>query len=385
MIPYGRQSVSAEDINLVKSVLESDFLTQGPFVPKFEEAIASITNSKYCIAANSATSCLHLGCLSLNIGKGDIVWTSPISFVASSNAALYCGATVDFVDIDEQTFNMCPLILEQKLKEAKSLDSLPKLLIVVHMCGNPADMKAIKKLSIKYGFKIMEDASHAIGSSIEDIKTGSCKYSDLCVFSFHPVKIITTGEGGIITTNSSDLAKKIISLRSHGITREANDFVNKDDGGWYYEQHTLGFNYRMTEIQAALGYSQLQRLDQFIEKRNLLAGNYLNSLDCFPLNFQTIQSSSLSSYHLFVIQLIKLETTKSRKQLYDWLKDHDIGVNVHYIPIHFQPYYERIGFKRGSFPNAEKYYDVSISIPLYPDLSQSNQSKVIDTISSFFQ
>lgn len=385
MIPYGRQSVSAEDINLVKSVLESDFLTQGPFVPKFEEAIASITNSKYCIAANSATSCLHLGCLSLNIGKGDIVWTSPISFVASSNAALYCGATVDFVDIDEQTFNMCPLILEQKLKEAKSLDSLPKLLIVVHMCGNPADMKAIKKLSIKYGFKIMEDASHAIGSSIEDIKTGSCKYSDLCVFSFHPVKIITTGEGGIITTNSSDLAKKIISLRSHGITREANDFVNKDDGGWYYEQHTLGFNYRMTEIQAALGYSQLQRLDQFIEKRNLLAGNYLNSLDGFPLNFQTIQSSSLSSYHLFVIQLIKLETTKSRKQLYDWLKDNDIGVNVHYIPIHFQPYYERIGFKRGSFPNAEKYYDVSISIPLYPDLSQSNQSKVIDTISSFFQ
>lgn len=385
MIPYGRQSISEEDINLVKSVLESDFLTQGPFVPKFEEEIASITGSKHCIAANSATSCLHLGCLSLGIGKGDIVWTSPISFVASSNAALYCGATVDFVDIDERTFNMCPIILEQKLKEAKIVDSLPKLVIVVHMCGNPADMKAIKQLSIKYGFKIMEDASHAIGSSIDDIKTGNCKYSDLCVFSFHPVKIITTGEGGVITTNSSNLAKKIISLRSHGITRESKDFVNKDDGGWYYEQHSLGFNYRMTDIQAALGYSQLQRLDQFIEKRNLLAKNYLNSLDGCPLNFQTINSSSLSSYHLFVIQLIKFETAKSRKQLYDWLKNNDIGVNVHYIPIHFQPYYERIGFKRGSFPNAEKYYDASISIPLYSDLSKSNQLKVIDTITSFFQ
>ena len=385
MIPYGRQSISDEDINFVKSILESDFITQGPIVPKFENKIASITNSRHCIAANSATSCLHLGCLSLGISKGDIVWTSPISFVASSNAALYCGAKVDFVDIDDNTFNICIKKLEQKLNDAKASGSLPKLLIVVHMCGNPAEMEEIKKLSIKYNFKIMEDASHSIGSSIGNNKTGSCEFSDLCVFSFHPVKIITTGEGGVITTNDSMLANKIKSLRSHGITREEKDFLNHNDGGWYYEQHSLGFNYRMTDIQAALGYSQLKRLDQFIKKRNLIAKNYLNSLDNLPLNFQKVKSNFLSSYHLFVIQIKHADSSKLRKELYDWLKSDGIGANVHYIPIHFHPYYANIGFKRGSFPSSEKYYESSLSIPLYPDLSESNQQKVIESIKSFFK
>jgi len=384
LIPYGRQSVSEEDINLVKSVLESDFLTQGPFVPKFEEAIASITNSKYCIAANSATSCLHLGCLSLSIGKGDIVWTSPISFVASSNAALYCGATVDFVDIDEQTFNMCPLILEQKLKEAKSLDSLPKLLIVVHMCGNPADMKAIKKLSIKYGFKIMEDASHAIGSSIDDIKTGSCKYSDLCVFSFHPVKIITTGEGGVITTNNEALAERIQLFRSHGITRNPSMLENQDEGPWFYEQHLLGYNYRLTDIQAALGLSQLKQLKNFIEKRNDLAQLYTESLLGLPINFQKISPSNYSSYHLFVLVIDPALTSKQRIDLFKHLHNDQISANVHYIPIHLQPYYVSQGFKKGDFPISEKYYNNAITVPLFPSMTSQMFDQVTNSIQSFF-
>lgn len=385
MIPYGRQSITEDDLKLVKSVLESDYITQGPAIPKFEDSIKSFTGARFCMAANSATSCLHLGCLSLGIGEGDIVWTSPISFVASSNAALYCGAKVDFVDIDENSFNICPEKLEIKLNEASKNSLLPKLLIVVHMCGNPANMEDIKKLSEKYGFKIMEDASHALGSRIGSHITGDCSFSDLCVFSFHPVKIITTGEGGAITTNDPNLAKNIISLRSHGITRLPEEFVNSSDGDWYYEQHNLGFNYRMTDIQAALGCSQLNRLNQFIEKRNLIAENYLNNFIHLPLKFQTIKKHCLSSYHLFVIQIQDSRASILRKDLYCWLKDNGIGSNVHYIPIHLQPYYQKIGFQKGGYPAAEKYYESSLSIPLFPDLKEEDQTKVIESISSFFK
>lgn len=385
MIPYGRQSISEEDINLVKSVLESDFLTQGPVVPKFEESIASITNAKYCLAANSATSCLHLGCLALGIRKGDIVWTSPISFVASSNAALYCGAIVDFVDIDEQTFNMCPRALEQKLKEAETLGSLPKLVIAVHMCGNPADMKAIKQLSIKYGFKIMEDASHAIGSSIDSFKTGSCKYSDLCVFSFHPVKIITTGEGGVITTNNKVLAERIQLFRSHGITRDPSNLIKKDEGPWFYEQHHLGYNYRLTDIQAALGLSQLKQLKNFVEKRNSFAELYTESFAGLPIYLQEIPKKNYSSYHLFVIVLDPALTSKQRINLFEHLRNDKISPNVHYIPIHLQPYYISQGFKKGDFPKSEKYYSNAITIPLFPSMTTQMFDQVKNSIHSFFR
>ena len=385
MIPYGRQSISEEDINLVKSVLESDFLTQGPFVPKFEEEIALITGAKYCIAANSATSCLHLGCLSLGIGRGDIVWTSPISFVASSNAALYCGATVDFVDIDEKTFNICPETLEQKLKEAESKNSLPKLLIVVHMCGNPADMRAINKLSIKYGFKIMEDASHAIGSSIDNIKTGSCKYSDLCVFSFHPVKIITTGEGGAITTNNKVLSERMQLFRSHGITRDSYKLQNKDEGPWFYEQHHLGYNYRLTDIQAALGLSQLKQLDNFVKRRNSIARLYTKSLAGLPIYLQEIPKENYSSYHLFVMVLDSALTSKQRIDLFEHLHNDKISANVHYIPIHLQPYYVSLGFKRGDFLKSEKYYTNAITVPIFPSMTSEMFDQVKNSIHSFFR
>ena len=385
MIPYGRQSISDEDIDNVTKILKSDFLTQGPVVPKFEDAINAVTGSKFCIAANSATSCLHLGCMSLGISQGDIVWTSPISFVASANAALYCGAKVDFVDIDRKTFNICPETLEKKLKSAKSKGLMPKLLIVVHMCGNPSDMKSIYDLSIKYKFKIMEDASHAIGSKIGSLKTGSCKYSDLCVFSFHPVKIITTGEGGVITTNDEELAETIRSLRSHGITRDSSKFKNKEEGPWYYEQQLLGCNYRLTDIQAALGLSQLNNLKKFLEKRNELAKSYKENLSNLPVHFQKIPKGNYSSYHLFVLSLDSSITAKKRIDLYKHMHKNNIVTNVHYIPIHLQPFYSSLGFRKGDFPKSEDYYKNSISIPLFPSMTDGMLEKVITSVHSFFR
>ncbi|MDH5359087.1 MAG: UDP-4-amino-4,6-dideoxy-N-acetyl-beta-L-altrosamine transaminase [Gammaproteobacteria bacterium] len=378
MIPYGRQDITDEDIQAVIEVLESDFLTQGPVVPAFERKIASYTSSQHAVAVNSATSALHIACLALGLGKGDWLWTSPISFVASANCGLYCGAQVDFIDIDLQTYNINTETLEEKLIEAELKGKLPKVVIPVHLCGHSCDMQAIHKLAKRFGFSIIEDASHAIGGSYLSNKLGSCEYSDITVFSFHPVKIITTGEGGMLTTNSSELNYKLRLLRSHGVSRE--DFTHKSDtdGDWYYEQSLLGFNYRLTDLQSALGISQLKRIDSFIAARTKLASHYTESLNRLPIILPTQMSYAASAWHLYVIQ-IDTDLTKARREdVYKKMKAAGIGVNVHYIPIHTQPYYRRLGFKQGDFPYAEQYYSKALTLPLYPSLTQ--QEYVIETL-----
>lgn len=385
MIPYGRQEVTQEDIDSVVSVLQSDFLTQGPAVPKFEQAVATYCNVRRGVATNSATSALHLSCLALGLGKGDILWTSPITFVASANCGLYCGAEVSFVDIDSATFNMSPEALKKKLKAAEASGKLPKIVVPVHMCGQSCDMEAIHKLSKQYGFKIIEDASHAIGGKYNNEPIGNCIYSDITVFSFHPVKIMTTGEGGMAMTNDSELADKMELLRSHGITRDDSLMTHDSDGGWYYQQVALGFNYRMNDIQAALGLSQLGRVDANVQRRNELAKIYDEVFIGTNVTPQFQSPNSYSSYHLYAVQLEVVMTPEDHANIFDSMRDAGIGVNLHYIPVHAQPHYKTLGFKEGDYPNAEQYYHRAMTLPLYPNLSNENQEKVIKTLSMVVQ
>lgn len=377
MIPYGRQDISADDVAAVVEVLQSDFLTQGPQVPAFEQALQDYTGAGHAVAVNSATSALHIACVALGLGQGDWLWTSPITFVASANCALYCGAQVDFVDIDPVSYNLCPVALEKKLKEADIEGRLPKVLVPVHLAGQSCDMRAIKALSEKYGFYIIEDASHAIGGKYLDRPIGNCDYCDITVFSFHPVKIITTAEGGVATTNSKRLAGAMELLRSHGVTRDPVQLTDAAPGDWYYEQKLLGFNYRMTDLQAALGVSQMSRLDEFISRRHALAKNYDESLAGLPLQCPVQSEDTYSAYHLYVIRLADNDDLSYRRRVFDALRSQDIGVNVHYIPVHTQPFYREMGFKWGQFPNAEAYYQSAITIPLHPNLTGVEQETVI--------
>ena len=378
MIPYGRQEITQQDIDAVVDVLKSDFLTQGPQVPLFEESIKKAVSAKYALAVNSATSALHIACLALGVGKGDVVWTTPITFVASANCALYCGAEIDFVDINSDTYNLCADKLEHKLIHAKANDLLlPKVVIPVHLCGQPCEMDRIHKLGQEYGFVIIEDASHAIGGKYKSNPIGNCEYSDITIFSFHPVKIITTAEGGVATTNDPALAQKMELLRSHGITRNASLMKGASHGGWYYEQIDLGFNYRMTEIQAALGVSQMSRLHDFVAMRNALAANYDRLLKDLPLTTPKQIDDSYSGRHLYVIRLKLNEIPFTHKEVFEQLRLKGIGVNLHYIPVHTQPYYKELGFVTGQFIASEKYYTDAISIPLFHTMTQAQQDKVV--------
>lgn len=380
MIPYGKQDIDQDDINAVVDVLRSDFLTQGPKVPLFEDAVAAQVSARYAVAVNSATSALHLACLALGLGQGDYLWTTPITFVASANCGLYCGANVDFVDIDPLTYNLSADALEKKLIQAKQLGTLPKILIPVHFAGQSCDMKRIHQLSQVYGFKIIEDASHAIGGQYLNKPIGCCEYSDITVFSFHPVKIITTAEGGLASTNQRELAEKMALLRSHGVTREPTLMTKKSDGSWYYQQVDLGFNYRMTELQAALGVSQITKLNEFVKTRHVLQERYHEKLADLPITLPFQSSDSYSALHLYPIQLKLEKTSQTQSQVFDTLRKEGLGVNVHYIPVHTQPYYQKMGFAEGDFPEAENYYKRAISIPLYQGLSFEKQQQVVDIL-----
>mgnify|MGYP005989173641 CR=1 FL=1 len=380
MIPYGKQEINQADIDAVVDVLNSDFLTQGPQVPAFERALIEVADASYALAVNSATSALHIACLALGLGEGDRLWTTPITFVASANCGLYCGASIDFVDIDPVTYNLCPQALEQKLIVAKLQKCLPKVLVAVHLCGQPCDMKAIHALSLEYGFKVIEDASHAIGGRYLDQPIGACKYSDITVFSFHPVKIVTTAEGGAALTNNKKLADKMVLYRSHGITRDEAYMENASHGGWYYEQIDLGFNYRMTELQAALGISQLSRLNEFVTARHQLAERYYKRLAGLPLTLPYQLPNTYSGLHLFVIRLHLDEISKSHKEVFDALRGAGVGVNLHYIPVHLQPYYQKMGFKLGDYPKAEAYYANAISIPMFHGMTYEQQDEVINKL-----
>ena len=380
MIPYGRQDISEEDIEQVIAVLRSEYLTQGPVVPKFEKAVSDYTGASFGVAVNSATSALHVACLALGVGKGDSVWTSPISFVASSNCALYCGADVDFVDIDPLTYNMSVNTLAAKLEIAMKEGKLPKVVIPVHLSGQSCDMRSIHFLSKKYGFKIIEDASHAIGGKYLGEPVGNCKYSDITVFSFHPVKIITTGEGGMALTNDYDLASKMTKYRSHGITRLSEEMTCTPHGGWYYQQLNLGFNYRMTDIQAALGLSQMKRIDEFVNKRHEIAKRYDKLLSDSGLTLPYQHSDTYSAFHLYIIRLKTGESKFTHRDIFDKLKSHGILVNLHYIPIYSHPYYQSFGYNKADFPEAEAYYSEALSIPMYTTLTESEQQFVVDSI-----
>lgn len=379
MIPYGRQTISEDDIDAVVQVMRSDFLTQGPQVPAFEDAVIKHIGAPYAVAVNSATSALHMACLALELGPGDLLWTSPNSFVASANCALYCGAHVDFVDIDARTLNLCPEALAVKLARAKQAGRLPKVVVPVHFAGQSCDMVAIATLAREYGFKVIEDASHSIGGRWQDASIGACVHSDITVFSFHPVKIITTAEGGLLTTQDPAIAGRLVELRSHGITREVARLERKSQGAWYYEQQSLGFNYRMTELQAALGVSQMKELDRFVARRHDLVARYERSLASLPLTLPWQQPGSYSAFHLYVIQVMD-GASMDRRKLFDALRTAGVMVNVHYIPIHLQPYYQRMGFKEGDFPNAEAYYERAISLPMYSGLTEQDQDYVIDKL-----
>lgn len=377
MIPYGRQNISQEDIDAVVDVLRSDFLTQGPVVPEFEKAVASYTGAEYAVAVNSATSALHLACLALGVGPGDLVWTSPITFVASANCARYCGADVDFVDIDPRTYNLSVPCLSEKLEQAKRNGRLPKVVIPVHLSGQSCDMEAIHALSIEYGFRIIEDASHAIGGSYKNEKIGSCRYSDITVFSFHPVKIITTGEGGMAVTNDLALVKRMARLRSHGITRYPSEMTGQPDGSWYYQQIELGFNYRMTDIQAALGMSQMRRLDEFVTQRHVISQCYEELLKETPVTRPWLHPDTYSSLHLYIVRLPIGAMKTSHHEVFERMRADGIGVNLHYIPVYRQPYYQRMGFQREDFPEAERYYSEAITLPIYPGLTPEQQGEVV--------
>ncbi|MDC6455597.1 UDP-4-amino-4,6-dideoxy-N-acetyl-beta-L-altrosamine transaminase [Candidatus Pseudothioglobus singularis] len=381
MIPYGRQHINQDDIDSVVNVLKSDYLTQGFQVPIFEKKVAHYCNSSFGVAVNSATSALHIACLAIGITKGDYLWTSPNSFVASANCGLYCGAKIDFVDIDPKTYNLSAEKLEKKLIRSREANKLPKVVIPVHFAGQSCNMKKLYELSLEYGFKIIEDASHAIGGKYLDQPIGSCQYSDITVFSFHPVKIITTGEGGLALTNSEELAEKMKLLRSHGVTRETNLMEGNSHGQWYYQQINLGFNYRMTDLEAALGISQLNRLDQFIEKRHVLRNRYDSLLKELPVIRPYQSSDNYSAMHLYPIQI---DDTR-HSQVFDKLRKGNIGVNVHYIPIHTQPFYKQFGFQEGDFPIAESYYAKAISLPIFDQMTFDDQNKVVKVLMSALQ
>lgn len=385
ILNYGKQSVSEDDIEFVNNVLRSDFLTQGPIGKKFESAFSQNVGSKYATAFNSATSALHAACLALGVGSNDYVWTSPISFVASANCAVYCGAKVDFVDINLSTYNIDPELLQLKLEQAEVSNKLPKVLIVVHMCGHPCDMSEIYKLTQKYGIKVIEDASHATGATYGSRPVGSCEFSDIAVFSFHPVKIITTGEGGIATTNSQELNDKLALFRSHGVTRDSKLFLNKDctEQKWYYEQHFLGYNYRLSDINAALGLAQLRSLDNFVKKRNQLASFYTEKISGFhSIEVPKISANRISSFHLYIIR-VNFSSAGEKVRMFKFFEDRNVNLNVHYIPIHTQPYFKNLGFNHGDYPVAEKYYFQAVSLPIYPELDEEDIIKVIDILSDF--
>lgn len=385
MIPYGRQDISESDIQAVVDVLRSDFITQGPVVPDFEKSVADYCGAQHAIAVNSATSALHIACLSLGVSAGDIVWTSPITFVASANCALYCGAEVDFVDIDPVTCNLSVEALEEKLFIAKRENRLPKVIIPVHFAGQSCDMQSIAKLAQRYGFKVIEDASHAIGGKYKGEPVGNCHYSDITVFSFHPVKIITTGEGGMLLTNDEKLSRHMQLLRSHGITHDEDLMTHKPDGPWYYQQIDLGFNYRMTDLQAALGLSQMKRLNEFVAKRHVIAKRYDELLADFPVKVIKQRPDNHSALHLYVIRLQLDEINKTHNEVFKLLRKAGIGVNLHYIPVYHQPYYESIGFETGYCLEAEKYYGEAISLPIYPTLSEEEQALVISSLKLILQ
>ena len=380
MIPYGKQNISEDDITAVLEVLSSDFLTQGPKIPLFEDIVAEYCGAKFGVAVNSATSALHAACHALGLGKGDYLWTSPNSYVASANCGLYCGAKVDFVDIDLRTYNLCVSKLEKKLIEAKKENKLPKVLVAVHFAGQACEMEKIKKLSSEYNFSVVEDASHSIGGKYLQQSIGSCEFSDITVFSFHPVKIITTAEGGMATTNSSELARRMEIFRTHGVIRDEILMAKETEGPWYYEQIELGFNYRMTELQAALGISQMKRVDKFVSKRHELKKNYDLLLEDLPLIRPFLHNDCYSALHLYPIQLEIDKLKKTRRQIFNELRESGIGVNVHYIPIHTQPYYSKLGFKNGDFPNSEAYYSKAISLPLFYDLTFDQQAEVYEAL-----
>lgn len=371
-IPYGRQEIGDADIAAVVEVLQSDWLTQGPAVERFEQAMAEYCGAARAVAVNSATSALHLACRALGVGPGDLGWTSPNTFVASANCLLYCGAEVDFVDIDPATLNMDVAALEDKLVLARQTGRLPKVLIPVHFAGHSCDMAGIRRLADEYGFKVLEDASHAVGARYQGRPVGSCTHADLAVFSFHPVKIMTTGEGGMVLGNDAGLMRRVALLRSHGITREPAEMEGESEGGWYYQQTSLGYNYRMTDIQAALGTSQLARVDAYVTRRRELAVRYGESLAGLPLALPSEDEDS--AWHLYVIRLA--DATR-RRAVYDALRSANIGVNVHYIPVHLQPWYRRMGFKPGDFPLAEAYYAGALTLPLYPGLREGDQERVV--------
>ncbi len=380
MIPYGRQDIRQEDIDAVVEVLQSDLITQGPIVPRFEEAVAAKVGARYGVAVNSGTSALHVACLALGLGSGDLLWTVPNTFVASANCARYCGADVDFVDIDPSTWNMSVSDLEKKLVLGKKEKCLPKVVVPVHFAGQPTDQQEIRELSERYGFYVLEDASHAMGASRGGEPVGSCRWSDITVFSFHPVKIITTGEGGITMANDVELAEKMILFRAHGITRDPNRFVNPAPGLWYYEQQVLGYNYRMMDIQAALGLSQLNRLGEYVERRNELAKRYMDELSNLPLQLPTVRPENRSAFHLFVVRLMRDKIIKTHAKVFEELRHKGIGVNLHYAPVHLQPYYRRLGFSEGHYPEAEKYAGEAITLPLYPAMTEVEQDHVIGVL-----
>lgn len=396
MIPYGRQDITQADIDVVVEVLRSDFLTQGPTTPRFEQAIAKYCGAQHGVAVNSATSALHIACLGLDLGPGDWLWTVPNTFVASANAALYCGAKVDFVDIDPRTYNLCPQKLEQKLQLAEKNGTLPKIVMPVHFAGQPCDMPAIHSLSQKYGFKIIEDASHAIGAHYVIagcdatrqstlIKIGSCVHSDITVFSFHPVKIITTGEGGMAMTNNDALANRLRRLRTHGITNDKALMRPRSENEiWNYQQIELGFNYRMTDMQAALGLSQMQRLNEFVSRRHEIAKRYDLGLKSLLITTPYQANGTFSSYHLYPIRIGESKSGNTQRQVYDKLWQKGVAVNLHYIPVHRQPYYEMFGFKLGDFPEAESFHREVVSLPIYPTLWESDQDYVIQVLESEF-
>jgi len=382
MIPCGRQEISQADIDAVVMVLRSDFLTQGPVVPRFEEAVATHVGARHAVAVNSATSALHIACLALGLGPGDSLWTSPIPFVASANCALYCGATVDFVDIDPKTYNLSPEALEAKLIQAERSGKLPKIVIPVHLCGQSCDMAAIHALSRRYGFRIIEDASHAIGGKYKDQYVGNCRFSDITVFSFHPVKIITTAEGSMALTNDPVLADRMALLRSHGITRDPAKMTQEPDGPWYYQQIDLGFNYRMTEMQVALGLNQLDRLDRNVFHRHQLATRYSSMLQALPVVTPWQHSDTYSAWHLYVIRVgDEHDGRVERLRVFEGLRAHGIGANLHYIPVHTKPFYRaRLGNFEGLF-NAERYYREAISLPIFPALQEKDLDQIVSTLS----